>query len=105
MYVDDIILSAATIDPLLDYRDSLVEAAAKSGFQFNSDKTSVPSGVAEAFNIEVAKGGMRIADRRMTAFENEMHLGNANRMNSIIAYVGTVNYKQANDLKARLLGP
>jgi hypothetical protein len=104
VYVDDIILSARQMAPLLEYVNVLVATANAAGFQFNPSKTLEPSIFTEAFNINVSQGTMCVTSERLAVFEREMHGQNRSRIDAVIAYVGTVNKAQAAQLSQCLEG-
>lgn len=98
VYVDDVLLSAGTRQQLDEFMADLVKAAGGSGYRFNTSKMSLPGEVAEAFNIVVSKGEIRVNLARMAEFEAIVRTGERQTAAAVMHYVQTVNRGQASEL-------
>ena len=94
-YVDDIVLSGAEEAAIESSRLTLIDAAHKSGFVFNSVKSQLPGPEITAFNIALTHDVMAITDDRMREFESDILGMPPIAAAAVIAYVRTVNRLQA----------
>ena len=99
VYVDDILLSAATEAALRAYMADISRAAEQAGFELHAGKAQLGMEV-EAFNLRLSMGSARVTDRRMTEFETVERTPTGNREEAIARYVEGINPVQGAALRA-----
>lgn len=99
VYVDDIIVSAKSVDRIADINARLEAAAIRSGFTFNFIKSQGPAPEVSAFNIELSQDSMRVTNARFSEFQARYQTDpNEQVRQALLAYVSSVNPQQANSL-------
>jgi hypothetical protein len=98
VYVDDIIVSGAGDQSVINAIGTLAVAAEQCGFEFNAEKANAPGPTGMSFNIEFGSGAMRIVDDRMSEFELAVRNANSYQLVGILGYVDSVNAKQQEEL-------
>jgi hypothetical protein len=97
-YVDDLVLSGVEEEAVESGRLELIEAAGRSGFVINANKSQLPGPQITAFNVVLSNGEMTITDDRMHEFETALVRATPSTAAAIIAYVRSVNPLQAGHL-------
>lgn len=101
VYVDDIILSADNEASLLEALKLVEPVAVRSGFPLNKKKQQGPSVAVSAFNIHLANQSMLVQPERLRDFmDRYSESKNPMEQEGILAYVKSVNPKQAEDFAA-----
>lgn len=99
VYVDDIILSSTDKGYLTDTLYLLKEAAARSRFIVNEDKSEGPTDTLHVFNIKLSQGYMCVTHDRLREFEERLCTNtNLNVSRGIRDYVASINVMQAAEL-------
>lgn len=99
VYMDDIIVSCNDLKKLEAICDTLMCAAKKSEFAFNSAKCEGPATAITAFNIELTHANLAIVAIRLGEFALEMGTGSEQQRRGILSYVKSVNSDQADRLR------
>ena len=101
VYMDDILLSSDSAADLLEAKTQLLQAAEKSSFPINAEKSTEPLQQLAIFNIDIYQQNMSITDERMRSFAQKIiESGDGYVRDGIIGYVHTVNPAQAKTLSA-----
>lgn len=99
VYVDDIIVSAKSVERIADINARLEAAAFRSEFTFNFIKSQGPAPEVSAFNIALSQDSMRVTPERFSEFQARYQTDpNEQVRQALLAYVGSVNPQQANSL-------
>lgn len=105
VYVDDILMSAATDEELTQQVEALDAAARLAGFELHQLKRQLGSTV-EAFNLNLANNAARVTDERMAEWIQAERSSNNLRECAIVRYVRGINPAQADILEEAFgLGP
>ncbi len=100
VYVDDILLSAASAPALAHARTTLEAAALASRFEFHPGKSIGPSSALEVFNLELSHDSLSVCASRLADFEAAIRSGDPASVAGILGYVSTVNEAQRDSLAA-----
>jgi hypothetical protein len=101
VYVDDIILSANNEASLVEALKLVEPVAVRSGFPLNKKKQQGPGVAVSAFNIHLANQSMLLQPERLRDFmDRYSESTNPMEQEGILAYVKSVNPKQAEDFAA-----
>lgn len=100
VYVDDVLMSADSLNLLNDAQSLILQGADTAGFAFNPDKVRGPASLIQAFNIRIGQGALTIVDNRLNEFRQTVLEPPVAPAEATIAYVRTVNADQADALAA-----
>jgi hypothetical protein len=100
VYVDDIIISSPYEYLIHEVHQELCIACKRSGFIFNLTKSEGPAESITAFNVFIANNEMHLTQKRLEEFIAKIiQSESTEQKNAIVSYVGSINTKQANDLR------
>ena len=100
VYVDDIIVSSSSEHLINEVHQELCIACERSGFTFNLTKSQGPAQSITAFNVFITNNEMHLTEERLADFTRKMNESESSvEKRSIIAYVDSINYDQASQLK------
>lgn len=99
VYVDDILVSSATDDPVNEALNTLRTAAKLSNFLVNEAKSQGPTKSVLSFNVLVQSSHMHITAERLETMSQSVLMHGAGPVsNGILGYVESINEKQASEL-------
>jgi hypothetical protein len=96
VYVDDILVSAEANSTVKNASDGLRNAATASNLPLNEAKSQLqPKGAAEAFNLHIGGGELRVNGERMTRFRADAFDATFEQLEGYARYLHSVNEDQA----------
>ncbi len=97
VYVDDILLSAETLEELREAYDRVLESVVLSGFEPSVKKSEPPSTEIHSFNCRISDR-LEILEERMERFKEQVKLATPRGRAALLRYVGVINGDQARSL-------
>lgn len=96
VYVDDLIISANTLEAAVKALTYIKHSAERSGFELNHEKEEGPAPQITAFNIDLSTNRLAVEPKRLQAFSEEFLAATSeHQQRGIIGYVESVNTDQA----------
>ena len=96
VYVDDILLSSDSAATTQAFLAEVQVAANASGLPLNLAKSQLqPGPAAEAFNLHIGNGMLRVNGLRMTKFSSDAYYASAEQLEGYAYYLNSVNHNQA----------
>lgn len=99
VYMDDLIISSATLDGAHKALADIKHHAERSGFQLNSEKEEGPAYKITAFNIDLAASQIAIEPTRLKAFSEALESSSSpHQQLGILGYIKSVNINQYKEI-------
>lgn len=99
VYMDDLIISSATLDGAHKALADINHHAARSGFQLNREKEEGPAPKITAFNIDLSASQIAIDPTRLKAFSEALESSSsAHQQLGILGYIKSVNAEQHKEI-------
>jgi hypothetical protein len=96
VYVDDIIVSASSLELLKQILQELEDAALKANFTLNTIKQEGPASKITAFNLDLALNSLQVEEKRYQLFKQEFAATeNLHVRRGIASYIQSINLEQS----------
>jgi hypothetical protein len=100
VYMDDLILSASTVEDVTAASEQVLAAAAGAHFPVSENKTALAQGTVEAFNCQLTHHAMRLTAQRLDQFASQWRGGTVASQQGIDRYVEAINADDLDRLAA-----